>query len=191
MVVLHVPSALTKYVVEVVGEMVMVDPLPSRFPPHEPEYHTQFAPLPRLPEPTDNIDEFPEQMVAGLTLAVTEAVENAIYHGNKNDKAKKIFLKFDVSPDGFSFKIKDQGKGFNIDAVPDPTDDNADFSETEGRGLFIIKSLADEVLFHDNGSCIELVFKIASITKQMSDERINTFMKKIKSPQNTKKHNDI
>ncbi len=126
-----------------------------------------------------------------ILTAVTEAVENAIYHGNKNDKAKKIFLKFDVSPDGFSFKIKDQGKGFNIDAVPDPTDDNADFSETEGRGLFIIKSLADEVLFHDNGSCIELVFKIASITKQMSDERINTFMKKIKSPQNTKKHNDI
>ena len=126
-----------------------------------------------------------------ILTAVTEAVENAIYHGNKNDPAKKIYLKFEVKPDGFSFKVKDQGQGFNLDTVPDPTDYNADFSETEGRGLFIIKSLADEVFFHDNGSCIELIFKISSITKQMSEDRINTFMSKIKSQQNTNKHNDI
>ena len=126
-----------------------------------------------------------------ILTAVTEAVENAIYHGNRNDSSKKIFLKFEVRPEGFSFKIKDQGAGFDLNAVPDPTDNNADFSNTEGRGLFIMKSLADEVIFHDNGSCIELFFTIASITKQISDERINTYLSKIKSKQNTKKHKDI
>lgn len=122
-----------------------------------------------------------------ILTAVTEAVENAIYHGNNNDASKKIHLKFEAKPEGFSFKIKDEGQGFFLDSIPDPTDVDADFSKTEGRGLYIIKSLADEVIFHNNGSCIELIFKIASITKQMSDDRINTYLSKIKSKQNTKK----
>jgi len=122
-----------------------------------------------------------------ILTAVTEAVENAIYHGNKNDSGKKVYLKFEAKSEGFSFKIKDEGQGFIVDSIPDPTDVNADFSKTEGRGLYIIKSLADEVVFHNNGSCIELIFKIASITKQMSDDRINTYLSKIKSKQNTKK----
>ena len=122
-----------------------------------------------------------------ILTAVTEAVENAIYHGNRGDSTKKIYLKFEVKSDGFSFKIKDQGLGFNINSVPDPTDENADFSQTEGRGLFIMKSLADAVIFHEKGSCVELIFKISSITKQISDDRINTYLSKIKSKQNTKK----
>jgi len=120
-----------------------------------------------------------------IMTAVCEAVENAIDHGNGNNPAKKVFLKFEITPDGYSFKIKDQGHGFVPDLIPDPTDINADFSKTEGRGIYIMKSLSDVVIFHDNGSCVELVFKLASINKQLSDERINTLLSKSKTKQDT------
>ena len=125
-----------------------------------------------------------------ILTAVTEAVENAIFHGNNNNLNKKVFLRFDITPEGYIFRIKDEGAGFNLDAVPDPTDYKADFSKTEGRGLFIIKTLADVVNFYDNGACVELIFKISSITKQMSDDRINTYMSNIKSKQDVVKHKE-
>jgi len=125
-----------------------------------------------------------------ILTAVTEAVENAIYHGNKNNINKKVYLKFEISPDGYIFKIKDDGHGFDLDAVPDPTDANADFSKTEGRGLFIMKTLADVVNFYDNGACVELIFKISSITKQISDDRINTLLSNTKSKQGVAKHKE-
>ncbi len=120
---------------------------------------------------------------AHILTAVTEAVENAIEHGNRNDSQKKVFLKFEIKPQGFSFMIKDEGNGFNSENVPDPTDPEADFSKTEGRGLFVMKSLADKVKFYDKGSCIELIFKQASITKQMAQDRINTFLEIVKDTQ--------
>lgn len=111
-----------------------------------------------------------------ILTAVTEAVENAITHGNGNNPQKKVHLKFDNNEKGFSIMVMDEGLGFDSEAVPDPTDPTADFSLTEGRGLFVIKSLADEVNFHKEGRCIEMVFKVASITKQMADDRINTLL---------------
>jgi len=127
---------------------------------------------------------------ANILTAVTEAVENAITHGNNNNTAKKVYLKFEIKPEGFSFMIKDEGNGFNDKAVPDPTDPKADFSKTEGRGLYIIKSLADEIKFHHDGTCIELIFKVSSITKQMSDERIKTLLNNVKDTQNKKTQSD-
>jgi len=120
-----------------------------------------------------------------ILTAVCEAVENAIYHGSDNKPEKKVFLKFEITPEGYSFKIKDQGNGFTLDMVPDPTDINADFSKTEGRGIYIMKSLADNVIFHNNGSCVELVFTLSSINKQISDDRINTLLSKSKTKQDT------
>lgn len=122
-----------------------------------------------------------------ILTAVTEAVENAIFHGNKRDISKKVYLKFEIKPEGYSFKIKDQGDGFNLDTIPDPTDINGDFSKTEGRGLYIMKSLADNTIFHDTGNCVELIFSVSSITRQMSDDRINTYLKNIKTKQDAAK----
>jgi len=128
---------------------------------------------------------------ANILTSVTEAVENAINHGNKNNPNKKVFIKFEIKPEGFSFMIKDEGKGFDINHIPDPTDPHADFTKTEGRGLYLMKHLSDAVFIHDQGACIELIFKPANITKQMSDERIRTLLNSVKQNQNETKSEDI
>jgi hypothetical protein len=58
-VVLHVPSALTKYVVEATGETVIDDPDPTALPPQDALYHLQVAPVPRLPPFTDKVVDCP------------------------------------------------------------------------------------------------------------------------------------
>lgn len=62
-VLLHVPSALKKYVVEEVGLTVILDPEPTSVPAHDPLYHFQLAPSPSLPPFTDNVELVPRQMV--------------------------------------------------------------------------------------------------------------------------------
>jgi hypothetical protein len=63
MVLLHVPSALTKYVVVAVGDTVMLAPVPADVPPHDDVYHLQLAPVPRLPPLTDSVVFLPRQIV--------------------------------------------------------------------------------------------------------------------------------
>ena len=63
MVLLQVPSALTKYVVVAVGDTVMLAPVPADVPPHDDVYHLQLAPVPRLPPLTDSVVFFPRQIV--------------------------------------------------------------------------------------------------------------------------------
>ncbi len=125
---------------------------------------------------------------AHMHTAVTEAAENAIIHGNKNNPDKKVTIDFKIKKEGFAFIVKDEGQGFVADIVPDPTDPEADFSKTEGRGLFVMKSLADEVIYHNNGNTIELLFKQASITKQMAQDRIQTLLDSIENAHKKQTH---
>jgi len=126
---------------------------------------------------------------AHILTAVTEAVENAMLYGSANSSTSEIQLLFSMKPEGYCFTIKDMGQGFDYNNVPDPTDPYADFSKTEGRGIFIMKSLADIVNFYDNGRCVELIFKMSSITKEMSDERIDILSKNINQANNAPKFN--
>ncbi len=96
-----------------------------------------------------------------ILIALTEAVNNAILHGNKSIKAKKIFVSFEPHLKDLLFTVEDQGEGFDYDDLPDPTDpDNID--KPSGRGVFLMKHLADQVKFHNNGRKVELVFKISA-----------------------------
>ena len=105
-----------------------------------------------------------------ILVALTEAVENAIKHGNKNNNSKAVTIVFSSKPDGFSFLISDEGNGFDLNQIPDPTDPNTDPEEQKGRGIFLMRNLADEINF--NGNNVELIFKISSINKEMSKMRI-------------------
>ncbi|MFP5470022.1 MAG: ATP-binding protein [Bacteroidia bacterium] len=99
-----------------------------------------------------------EDYYGNILIAITEAVNNAILHGNKNnpDKLVKIHVET-VSNKHLSFKISDQGKGFDYDGLPDPTDPE-NLEKPNGRGVFLMKNLADEVKFFDNGTTVELKF---------------------------------
>lgn len=96
-----------------------------------------------------------------ILVALTEAVSNAIIHGNKSVLEKKISVSFEPHESSLRFTIQDEGTGFDFDNIPDPTDpDNID--KPNGRGVYIMKHLADKVDFSDNGRIVELTFNLSA-----------------------------
>jgi len=101
-----------------------------------------------------------DDIYGNIMIAVTESVNNAIKHGNKNDKKKNVFLSLELSEDIIKFVIQDEGSGFDFHSLPDPTSpENID--KPSGRGIFLMKHLSDEVSFKDMGREVELSFYIS------------------------------
>ncbi len=76
-------------------------------------------------------------------IASSEAIVNAIVHGNKQNPEKKVFVEIITDENKLELRIKDEGEGFDMAKLPDPTDESNLYKES-GRGIFIIKSLLDE-----------------------------------------------
>lgn len=94
---------------------------------------------------------------ADILISLTEAVNNAIIHGNAQDESKYVKINMIESDRGVVFSVTDEGQGFDPENVPDPTTD--EFIECcGGRGVFIIKSLADSVDYQDNGCTVQMRF---------------------------------
>src|SRR5690554_5399141 len=98
-----------------------------------------------------------EDHYGNILIAVTEAVNNAIQHGNLEDKNKNVEVSVKQSEDELCFTIKDCGYGFAYDNLPDPTSPE-NIEKESGRGIFLMKSLADKVTFEDNGAKVILTF---------------------------------
>lgn len=94
-----------------------------------------------------------------ILISLTEAVTNAITHGNHNDVSKRVFVKLKKGKDRIAFLISDEGGGFNYDGLPDPTAPE-NLLKIGGRGVFLMKQLSDDVLFSENGSTVEIRFNI-------------------------------
>ncbi|MGD9327895.1 MAG: ATP-binding protein [Cyclobacteriaceae bacterium] len=100
-----------------------------------------------------------DDIYGNIMVAVTESVNNAIRHGNKNDKKKNVHLSLSLNDNLIRFIIKDEGIGFDYHNLPDPTaPENID--KPSGRGIFLMKHLSDEVTFKNEGSEVELCFYI-------------------------------
>ena len=78
-----------------------------------------------------------------LQIACSEALINAIVHGNKEDESKSVFTNIEMNQLKMCVRIKDEGKGFKIEQLPDPTL-NENILKESGRGIYIIRSLVDE-----------------------------------------------
>ena len=78
-----------------------------------------------------------------LQIACSEALINAIVHGNKEDESKSVFTNIEMNELKMCVRIKDEGKGFKIEQLPDPTL-NENILKESGRGIYIIRSLVDE-----------------------------------------------
>ena len=92
-------------------------------------------------------------------LGISEAVSNSIVHGNKNDRSKKVFISFLYQDDKLIITVRDEGVGFSIDDVIDPTlPENR--KKENGRGLFLIQQIADEVFFFDEGKKIQILYSL-------------------------------
>ncbi len=99
-----------------------------------------------------------EDAYGNVLISVTEAVNNAINHGNKNQNSLIIeLLVFDNSTE-FCFSITDEGMGFDYINLPDPTSPENILKEN-GRGVFLMRNLADEVVFEEEGKKVLLYFK--------------------------------
>jgi len=81
-----------------------------------------------------------------VTVAVREAVVNAVLHGNENDSAKQIAVSLQNTGEDLIFTIADQGKGLDPDTLPDPLAPE-NLLRGSGRGIFLIRSFMDEVHF--------------------------------------------
>jgi serine/threonine-protein kinase RsbW len=100
-----------------------------------------------------------EDVFGNMLVALTEAVTNAIYHGNKSDPGKKVNLEYRHSPNAITFTVADEGPGFDYYNLPDPTAPE-NLEKECGRGVFLMRHLTDQLIFSENGRVVELNFKL-------------------------------
>ena len=92
-------------------------------------------------------------------VGLTEALSNAMLYGNNSDPQKRVRVEVTVRVEEIAVRITDQGVGFDPTAIPDPTlPDN--ISKSGGRGIFLMRSLMDEVKFNDQGNSVTLVLRL-------------------------------
>lgn len=102
---------------------------------------------------------FPEDKFINLLIAVSEALVNAIVHGNHLDTLKKVFLNISYNDNFITVRVQDEGGGFDASQIPDPTLDENLLRE-HGRGLFIIKSLVDKCSVNTTSNGTEVILTI-------------------------------
>lgn len=100
-----------------------------------------------------------EDTFGNMLVALTEAVTNAINHGNKSDPSKTVQIQYGCVHNTLTFTISDEGKGFDFYNLPDPTAPE-NLEKECGRGIFLMKHLADQLIFSDGGRVVELNFKL-------------------------------
>jgi serine/threonine-protein kinase RsbW len=93
-----------------------------------------------------------------IMVSVMEAVNNAIVHGNKYNEKKFVNVYFSLENNLLQVTIEDQGKGFRPSEVPDPTEPE-NLENVNGRGVFLMKNLADELEFNKAGNKVIMKFK--------------------------------
>jgi len=91
-----------------------------------------------------------------IKLALQEAVTNAIKHGNRNDPSKHLTLRFTVSPEKTVIAVADEGEGFHVEKVPDPTTDE-NLECPPGRGIMLMRAYMNHVSYNDKGTEVTLV----------------------------------
>ncbi|MDM8160372.1 ATP-binding protein [Labilibaculum sp. K2S] len=92
-----------------------------------------------------------------ISVALIEAVNNAILHGNQLDVTKKVKVEYNIDNESISFIVWDEGKGFDFSNIPDPTLPE-NLEKTHGRGIFLMNHLADDIEFGENGAIVEMKF---------------------------------
>jgi len=97
-----------------------------------------------------------------LCIAITEVVGNAIVHGNRKDPKKKVQIEFRLEKDKVTISVKDEGEGFEIDKLSNPLEPE-NIMKDSGRGIFILKTLMDDVSFDfsSEGTRVTFVMRIA------------------------------
>jgi len=100
----------------------------------------------------------PDEVYGKILISTVEAVNNAILHGNKGDASKMVTVNFTADGNMFDVTVTDEGEGFRYNSLPDPTDP-ANIENLHGRGVFIMRSLADAIEYNDTGNEVKMRFR--------------------------------
>ncbi len=97
-----------------------------------------------------------DRMRLNLRVGVTEALANAMLYGNGRDPKKRVLVEAHISADAITIRVTDEGRGFDPNAVPDPTLPS-NRTRPGGRGIFLIRELMDLVEFNERGNSITMI----------------------------------
>ena len=90
-----------------------------------------------------------------VEIALREALANAIIHGNHENSGKHVHVRCRCEPTEISIAVKDEGSGFDVDRISDPTAPENTRS-AHGRGIYLMKALMDEVRFEEGGVVVHM-----------------------------------
>ncbi len=94
-----------------------------------------------------------------ILIASLEAANNAIIHGNKLDENKLVNISVKKDKKSLKIMIEDEGDGFDYRNIPDPTAPE-NIENVNGRGIFLMEKLSDNIEFTRNGATVELEFNL-------------------------------
>lgn len=106
---------------------------------------------------------FDEEAQHYMSVAVRESVVNAIKHGNRQDASKRVFLQFTLLEKALEVEVRDEGQGFDVDALPDPLAPE-NLLKAYGRGIFFMRQFMDEVTHSfpaQGGTVVRMVKRVA------------------------------
>ena len=98
-----------------------------------------------------------DEIYGNIMISTLEAVNNAIVHGNSQKEDLLVEINIESGEDNLLIMIKDQGKGFDYLHVPDPTAPE-NIEKINGRGIFLMERLSDDMEFLENGAMVKLTF---------------------------------
>lgn len=102
---------------------------------------------------------FAKRLDLNFRVGLTEALSNAMLYGNARDPGKIVKVEVTVRMEQVTARVTDEGHGFDPTTIPDPTlPGNLD--KPGGRGIFLMKSLMDEVLFNEEGNSVTLILRL-------------------------------
>lgn len=121
---------------------------------------------------------YSDDAVFAVKLALEEALTNAVKHGNRNDAAKCVTVRYAVNEDKAVVVVRDEGGGFLPDDVPDCTSPDR-LPLPNGRGIMLIRAYMDELCFRDKGREVYFVKRRASPTPAAVTKRARNIRRTI------------
>ena len=99
-----------------------------------------------------------DEVYGKILISTVEAVNNAIIHGNKGDSNKMVSVYFSADGNVLDITVTDEGEGFEYGNLPDPTDPK-NIENLHGRGVFLMRRLADAIEYNSSGNEVKMRFK--------------------------------